>query len=383
MRCRRAAITCAALLAGAGSLAGCDLAAPLSSAPLTPPPTPATGTPLPPESLLSVSGTRLLRGGATFVPHGVTLVGFQGPYAALRGPYLSARDAFGPDELVAARGFGADTIRFLVAQPPLTPPLGNSGLAYRSSLIQAVDNARALGFVVIIALEGSVAGAASTAPPLPDEATIRTWEQLAPLFGADHGVGFELYESPAAPASAASWQVWASGGNQPGAAGHAVGMQQIVDGIRATGAGNVVVADGLDQGHTLDGVPLLSDPAGAVVYGVEPYPRGGDNADSWNTDFGDLARSRPVLATAWDAPSAPPPFSEVPQHCDASTPDTAHNLLRYLAAAGIGVIGYAFDLTGTLVRDLTWAETSYDGLVCGQPGYGPGVLLSAAFRLVR
>jgi hypothetical protein len=369
-----------AAMAATALLSGCDIAAEVSGAPLTPPATPGVGSPLPRMPILSVQGTSLLRSGAAFVPHGVSLVGLEAPYLTLRGPYLAARDAFGPDELAAARGFGADTVRFVVGQATLTPPYGTAGAAFRRSLLNAVVNARALGFIVIIALDGSVVGGEPAALPLPTPATLATWEQLAPDFAGDLGVALELFRSPAPAASLEEWRVWAHGGNTGGDTAQVVGVQDLIDGIRAAGVRNVVIADGLDHGHTLDGVPLLTDPAGALVYGVEPYPRGGDNAGTWRADFGDLDRVEPVLATEWDAPSASPPFADVPQTCDPTTPASTASLLDYLAAARIGVIGYAFDLPGTLVRDFTWAETSYDSLVCGQGGDGPGQLLFADFR---
>lgn len=358
---------------------GCNVAGQVN-APLTPPPTPGEGSALPAGTTLSVQGSHLLRLGVPFVPRGVTIVGFEAPYQSLRGTYLDARDGFGPAELTAARGFGADTVRFVVGQRALTPPYGDGGTQFRRSLLDAVQSARSLGFVVIVALDGSVISGEPADQPLPTTNTLHTWEQLAPMFSRDQGVALELYDAPAARASPANWQVWAHGGDVDPGGSPAVGMQQLIDGIRHSGSSNVVIADGLDHGHTLANAPPLDDPAGALVYGVEPYPHAGDGDASWTSDFGRFAQDHPVLATEWDAPSVPPPLSSIPQTCDPSTPQTAQTLLDYLAVHRIGVVGYAFDLPGTLVRDLTAAQTSYDSLVCGQPGQGPGQLLSAVFR---
>lgn len=375
---RRALAVAAALL-----LAGCALAPSQAVVmPITPPATPGNGSPLPATSTLGVSGRHLLRNGAPFVPKGLTLVGFESPYPALQGDRIAARDAFGPDELAAARGYGADTIRFLVGQQALTPPIGDSGATFRRSLRDAVVNARAEGFVVVIALEGSFDGSPAPPPAMPDPSTLQAWTALAPLFASDDGVAYEVFNAPAAPATTDNWSAWADGGAVAGDAG-VVGMQQVIDAIRATGAPNVVIADGLDHGHTLEGAPVLRDTQGAVVYGVEPYPRSGDSATTWDTDFGTLAASRPVLVTEWDAPSVPPAGTDIPQSCDAGTPQHARDLLDYLAFHAIGIVGYAFDLTDTLVSNLSWAMTSYDNFACGVAGDGPGRLLYDHFTAGR
>jgi hypothetical protein len=51
-------------------------------------------------------------------------------------------------------------------------------------------------------------------------------------------------------------------------------------------------------------------------------------------------------------------------------------LLDYLAVKQIGVVGFAFDLPGTIIADYsTYAPTSYASFACGVSGGGPGQLL--------
>lgn len=352
----------------AALVSGCGLATGVQVGPATPPPTPGTGTPLPATHRFSVEGSQLTLDGSPFVPRGVSLAGFIARYRELGAPYVDARDAFGPDELSRARGFGADTLRLVISQNVLAPPLGLGGLAYRRTLHDAVIQARTLGFVVILALDDSSLSGDSQATGLPDAATAATWTDIAAQYASDPGVAFELFRSPVGDSTVASWRSWRSG------------MQRSLDAVRGAGATNVVIADGLDHGHTLAGAPQLNDPAGQLVYGVEPYPRPGDGPQSWRSDFGTMAATAPVLATEWDAPSRPPLLDPTPQICDQSTPQLAASLLDYLGAHGIGLIGYAFDLPGTLVRDTTGALTSYEGLTCGTYGWGPGGLLQTYFH---
>lgn len=349
-------------------VSGCGLATGVQTGPVTPPASPGTGAPLPATHRLAVTSAGLNLDGNPFVPRGVSLAGFIARYRELGGPYVDARDAFGPDELSRARGLGADTLRLVISQTVLAPPVGFGGLAYRRTLHDAVVQARALGFVVILALDDSSLSGDSQASGLPDAATAAAWAAIAPQYASDAGVAFELFRSPVGDGTAASWGSWQSG------------IQRSLDAVRGAGATNVVIADGLDHGHTLAGAPQLDDPAGQLVYGVEPYPHAGDGPQSWTADFGTMAARAPVVATEWDAPSRPPLLDPTPQVCDQSTPQLAADLLAYLRAHRIGLIGYAFDLPGTLVRDTTGALTSYDGLSCGTYGWGPGGLLQTFFH---
>ena len=61
---------------------------------------------------------------------------------------------------------------------------------------------------------------------------------------------FELYNEP----HDVSWRVWKSGGDA-GDGCQAVGMQQLYDAVRATGAENLVIIGGLDWAYDLSGVP--------------------------------------------------------------------------------------------------------------------------------
>jgi hypothetical protein len=111
-----------------------------------------------------------------------------------------------------------------------------------------------------------------------------------------------------------------------------------------------------------------SDPQ--LAYGIH-YPSLTRGISFWDRTFGTASASIPVIVTEWDANSV--------TGCVPNAPATAQVLLDYLASKGIGVVGFAFDLPGTIVVDSTFTPTSYAGFACGVPGAGPGQILFGDF----
>jgi hypothetical protein len=184
---------------------------------------------------------------------------------------------------------------------------------------------------------------------------------------------FELYNEPGISATPNNWQDWLNGGTVFNGRGpcQAVGMQSLVDEIRATGADNVIVLPALAGETTFAGMPGVADPANPadpqLAYGIH-YPDLTQESNEWDSEFGDLSGSRPVIVTEWQANA----FT----NCIPDAPRTAPLLLSYLALHQIGVVGFAFDLPGTIVADYSYAPTTYDNFSCGPDNIGgPGRLL--------
>jgi hypothetical protein len=167
--------------------------------------------------------------------------------------------------------------------------------------------------------------------------------------------------------------VWRDGGPPERNQGTpAVGHQRVLEAIRATGARNVVVADAGQFGQRLDGVPLLHDPLGQVAYGVHPYlTHTLREPDDWEPGFGFLARQYPVVATEWNANSRV-------VFCKPEWATTAPQLLTYLQARDIGIMGWAFDVLNSLILDWRHTPTSLEDFQCGEEFvHGAGELLKA------
>ena len=188
---------------------------------------------------------------------------------------------------------------------------------------------------------------------------------------------FELYNEPDVPPTAPGWALWKNGGpvNSPAGSCVAVGMQQLIDAIRAHRARNVLIVPGADWQRTIAGMPALTDPlsraAPQLAYGIH-YPSLGGGRQAWQQSFGMASARVPVIVTEWNADST--------TKCDPAAPGAAPVLLNYLASRKIGVVGFAFDWPGSIVRNWAYVPTSYRQFQCGIPGGGPGQLLFSQFR---
>jgi endoglucanase len=327
-------------------------------------------------STVTVQGARLLRNGVPWIPRGVQLVGLVAPDGALSGKYLDAHAHYSPAELSTAVADHADVVRFQVSEFGLDPqgPLYSS--AYVSEVQGAVETARSLGLAVIVSLQAEPPAGEPTRCALPDVGAGRAWAELAPMFAGDPDVMFELYNEPGVSATPAGWIQWRSGGEVifPGGSCQAIGMQALIDEIRAQAPQNVIIVPSLNGEQSLFGRMSLIDPAHRgdpqLAYGIH-YPSLPRGIPAWDRTFGNVSGAVPVLVTEWDANST--------TGCVPNAPARAQLLLDYLESKRIGIVGFAFDLPGTIVADYTYTPTSYAGFACGVANGGPGQILFAQY----
>ncbi|MHB1569450.1 MAG: glycoside hydrolase family 5 protein [Solirubrobacteraceae bacterium] len=279
---------------------------------------------------------------------------------------MAAHAHFGSAELAAARAAHADVIRFQVSQYGLDPRSRLYSRAYVRQVRAAVEKARALGLTVIVSLQAEVFAGHGRTCPMPDAAAGRVWRELAPMFAGDRGVMFELFNEPSLSATQANWRLWRSGGTVTTSSGHtchAVGMQTLIDRIRAEGANNVIIVPGLAWETTLAGMLALRDPASPaepqLAYGIH-YPSLTGGSTVWDREFGNVSARVPVIVTEWYA-------SSFLRSCRREDPARAAWLLDYLASKQIGVIGYAFDVPGSIVSNWSYKPTTYSGFACQNP----------------
>jgi endoglucanase len=307
----------------------------------------------------SISGTTLQRDGHPWTPKGVQLVGFVAPANALKGGYVAAHQHFGQAEFDAMKSYGADFVRFQISHPGLDTGSPLYSTSYLDSLMSGVKLARQNGFTVVLSVQDQPPSGEtpSLARPLPDAATVAIWQRLAPKFASDTGVMYELFNEPFKSATPEGWAAWQAA------------MQPAIDAIRASGARNIIVVEGLGMGHRLDGAPALHDPTGQLAYGIHPYFwKGYVTPAAWDRYFGDFAQNHVVMSTEWNA------LSKKESICRPDYPQIAASLLSYLKARHIGMVGFAFDLPVTLIKDF-WSYTNYDNFECGAPDKGAGELL--------
>ncbi|MGH2908175.1 MAG: cellulase family glycosylhydrolase, partial [Solirubrobacteraceae bacterium] len=320
-----------------------------------------------------VQGAHLMQNGSTFIPRGVQIVGLVAPDAELAGKYIPAHQHFGAAELAQAVADHANLVRFQVSEFGLNPSDPLYAPHYLAQVESGIALARAAGLDVIVSLQAQTPAGNETRCPLPDAGAATVWRELAPAFAGDDDVMFELYTEPGVPNTAGEWGVWANGGTISNGAGGqctAVGVQSLVDEIRALGADNVIILPGLAGEQTLAGVPPITDPADPgdpqLAYGIH-YPNLTQTSDAWDTEFGNIAGRVPVIVTEWQANGT--------TNCIPDAPRSAPLLLTYLSLKQIGVVGFSFDLPGTIVANYQYTPTTYAGFSCGMFTGGAGQVL--------
>ena len=177
-------------------------------------------------------------------------------------------------------------------------------------MAQTVNNLTALRLNVIIDLQwvdaGKQSGQGGAQWPSPDADSITFWSQVASLYKGYSNVLFELYNEPYPP----TWTCWQSGCSYTGVTGFSndcscsktvsyqgVGMQDLVNAVRSTGANNLVVVGGLGWGYTLTNLATYALAGSNIVYDTHPYPYTDKLPATWNMAFGGISRTYAVIST--------------------------------------------------------------------------------------
>jgi Cellulase (glycosyl hydrolase family 5) len=225
-----------------------------------------------------------------------------------------------------------NTVRFHLSQGALAYEHENGLSQYTDTVISVIEQARAMGLVVIVDVDTEkfgctpvheypdpVPGTPSGVVKLPTGKTKEAWDQLTPALGDDPGVILEPMNEPNTgpecdnPTGSQEWTDWAYGCGSPD-----IGMLSLGNWLRtsapspdgqATGVSNVLLFDGDNSGNTFTGFNASSFamPAGSA-YAVHPFYYV-DGPDGWDQRFGDLeeapspggpGQGQAVVADAWN-----------------------------------------------------------------------------------
>jgi len=209
---------------------------------------------------------------------------------------------------VAIQDWRVNVVRLPLAQDRWfgrAPEQSDDGKGYRQLVKKVVDACASQGCYVMLDLHWSDAGEWGKnigQHVMPDRNSLVFWKDVAAAYRDHPAVVFDLYNEP----HDVSWNVWLKGGTvteRNRRAGtemkfEAVGMQDILDAVRATGAKNVVVAGGLNWAYDLSGFldgTRLDDPKGnGVVYTTHYYPNK-DSIDKWVEKMKAATKQFPVV----------------------------------------------------------------------------------------
>lgn len=284
--------------AAAGTFDLDDLAlTPVDASALPPPPAPrpepvVDGGGRPPQAL-HVDGNRLLRADGTEAwLQGVSVDSLQ---------WSNAGESTVASVIAAIEVWKANVVRLPMSGKRWfgqTEGQSDNGAAYRAVIAQAVKAASSRGAWLILDLHRFGA---------PEEADVAFWKDAAAVYKDDPAVIYELFNEP----HDIPWAVWRDGGDVDGgrkagvvaenaeqlARRTSTGMQALVDAVRGTGAGNLVLAGGLDYAYDISGIlqgfALDSRGGNGLAYVTHVYPW----KSSWQEKFLETAKIHPVVMT--------------------------------------------------------------------------------------
>lgn len=199
------------------------------------------------------------------------------------------------------------------------PRQEDEGKAYRALVKEVVDLCASKGCYIILDLHWSDMGEWGQnigQHLMPDENSLAFWKDLAPVYANHPAVIYDLYNEP----HDVSWDVWLNGGmvtEQPrGRRGggapktyQAIGMQKLLDAVRATSAKNVVIAGGLNWAYDFDGILAgrqLKDPDGnGVIYANHAYNNKGHPVAVWIERMEKATAKLPVIVSEFGGSGGP------------------------------------------------------------------------------
>jgi endoglucanase len=183
-----------------------------------------------------------------------------------------------------------------------------AGANYRHAIEQYVSLLNAYGFAVILDLAGTAPGAEKSAnqEQMPDSHSVAFWRSAAVTFRGNSSVLFDLFNEPwpnTNTNTTAAWACWRDGGctlasSNGGERYRAAGMQQLVSTVRATGARNIIIAEGIQYAETIDKWLTYrpGDPTGNLIASVHVYSFDGcSNLRCYNGAMKRLAARVPML----------------------------------------------------------------------------------------
>ena len=194
----------------------------------------------------------------------------------------------------------------------------DDGQAYRALAREVVENCATQSCYVVLDLHWSDCGQWGNdigQHSMPDTNSLSFWTDCATAFKSHPAVVFDLYNEP----HDVSWDVWLSGGvitdkpnrrrSEPPKTYASVGMQKMLDTVRATGAKNLVIAGGLDWAYDFSGIldgRRLADPNGnGVVYANHAYNNKGHPASVWLTRMEKATAALPVIVSEYGGSGGP------------------------------------------------------------------------------
>lgn len=189
-----------------------------------------------------------------------------------------------------------------VIRLPLNEKFWNEDVQnYQATVAQQVQSINGLGMDVILDLHWSDGGNTANQADqynMGDADSVTFWKSVAAKYKDNPHVLFELYNEP----RNIDWNVWLHGGqtsDDKHGAYKVVGMQQLYDAVRSSGAKNLVAVGGINWAFDDSEVKTYAISGGKnIIYATHPYDFSGKNTEAdWQKAFGNLSAHSPVIMT--------------------------------------------------------------------------------------
>lgn len=314
----------------------------------------STSTLTSPSAFPHVKGNQIIdASGRSLILHGTHIQSQfnTGPW----GNSAKITNALNPSIFNVIRSWNMNALRIPVAAYMYQMP------NYMNLLDTIVQQANQAGLYVILAnFEDAQAGGGSG---VLDQQGLAFWQFAAAHYKNNPMVMFDLINEPHYP----DWGTWLNGN------GNVVGLQTVVNAVRATGARQIIIAewneDGADGFATI-GTNVINDPnivysmhtyLAALYHSLERTPQG------WDSVFGNFSSSHPMYIGEW----AFLPNARYPVFCQSITPDQATQLvntfLDYMQQKGINWTAWSFTPSHLILDTATFTPTTLtSSWCCGQ-----------------
>jgi endoglucanase len=240
-----------------------------------------------------------------------------------------------------------------------------SGVAYRQAIVDFVTRLNQHGIYAILELHWSAPSSdkAVKQRPMPDrDHALEFWTSVATTFKRDSGAVFDLFNEPFPGNgidSPGAWNCWSNGGDCDGIPYVVAGMQELVNAVRSTGAGNLILVGGTHYAHDLSGWrdahrfdPDENLAAAWHIYSFNDC----SSPDCWDQQIAPLAAQFPIVAGEMGE-----------DDCSAAF---VTQVMTWLDAHHQSYLAWTWDTWGARCSSMSLIQ-NYDGTPL--PGYGQGV----------
>lgn len=288
---------------------------------------------------------------------GNKIVDANGEVVVLRGVNRSgAYNTTNPDRLSRydfeqIKAWGANSVRITIGQYVYLPGCPAYDPATAGIIDEAVSWATDLGMVAILDLQWSAPTCDTNGlNPMPDPRSKVLWETLASRYAQHPLVAFDLFNEP----HSVSDQVWAHGGTARTASGvsyTAIGMKELYDTVRGTGAQNLVFIGGPDYASRWPTTAPLTGTSN-VVYAVHAYNCDSPSSctygtgSSWLLDrFVEPGKTHPIMVTEFGWPTS-----------DAREATQFNNgVIQFAERQGWGWMPWSWQVNGNCTPGAWWS----------------------------